>query len=91
MKSSQLRLPGLIDVHVHFRDPGQTHKEDFFTGTAASLAGGYTMVLDMPNNADPIVSRRALKSKIKSAKSKAVSQSNNRWFYYRRSCNEENI
>lgn len=72
MKSSQLRLPGLIDVHVHFRDPGQTHKEDFFTGTAASLAGGYTMVLDMPNNADPIVSRRALKSKIKSAKSKAV-------------------
>ena len=67
-----LRLPGLIDVHVHFRDPGQTHKEDFFTGTSAALAGGYTMVLDMPNNSDPIVSDRLLKSKVKTAKSKIV-------------------
>lgn len=72
IKSGTIRLPGLIDVHVHFRDPGQTHKEDFYTGTSAALAGGYTMVLDMPNNADPIVSDRALKSKVKSAKLKIV-------------------
>ena len=42
-------LPGLIDVHVHLREPGATHKEDFASGTAAALAGGVTMVLAMPN------------------------------------------
>ncbi|MBR6716752.1 MAG: amidohydrolase family protein, partial [Oscillospiraceae bacterium] len=35
-------LPGLFDMHVHFRDPGQTHKEDVHTGSAAALAGGVT-------------------------------------------------
>ena len=35
-------LPGLFDMHVHLRDPGQTHKEDIFTGAAAALAGGVT-------------------------------------------------
>jgi carbamoyl-phosphate synthase/aspartate carbamoyltransferase/dihydroorotase len=44
-----LRLPGLVDVHVHTRDPGQTHKEDWSTATAAALAGGFTTVLAMPN------------------------------------------
>ena len=44
-----MRLPGLIDVHVHLRQPGGEHKEDFNTGTAAALAGGVTMVLCMPN------------------------------------------
>nr|DBA25415.1 TPA: hypothetical protein GDO54_009801 [Pyxicephalus adspersus] len=44
-----IRLPGLIDVHVHLREPGATHKEDFSTGTAAALAGGVTMVCAMPN------------------------------------------
>ena len=34
------RLPGLIDLHVHLREPGQTYKEDFYTGTSAALAGG---------------------------------------------------
>lgn len=47
------RLPGLIDAHVHLRDPGGTHKEDFLTGTQAALAGGVTAVLDMPNNSPP--------------------------------------
>ena len=41
--------PGLVDVHVHFRDPGQTEKEDIFTGTAAAIAGGYTTVVCMAN------------------------------------------
>jgi len=46
---SKIRLPGLIDIHVHLRDPGQTHKEDFLTGTLAALSGGFTTILDMPN------------------------------------------
>lgn len=41
--------PGLVDVHVHFRDPGQTEKEDIHTGTAAAIAGGYTTVVCMAN------------------------------------------
>lgn len=49
-----LRLPGLIDPHVHLREPGATHKEDWDTGTAAALAGGFTMVLAMPNTKPPI-------------------------------------
>jgi dihydroorotase len=49
--SDTITLPGLIDPHVHLRDPGQTDKEDFLTGTSAALAGGFTTVMDMPNNA----------------------------------------
>lgn len=41
--------PGLVDVHVHFRDPGQTEKEDIYTGAAAAEAGGYTTVVCMAN------------------------------------------
>lgn len=41
--------PGLVDIHVHFRDPGQTHKEDIRTGTRAAAAGGFTTVVCMPN------------------------------------------
>ncbi len=46
-------LPGLIDPHVHFRDPGLTHKEDYTTGSLAALMGGVTTVLDMPNVIPP--------------------------------------
>jgi len=70
--SNILQLPGLIDIHVHLRDPGQTHKEDFYTGTAAALAGGVTTVFDMPNNARPIFSKYALFEKEKIAREKAV-------------------
>ena len=41
--------PGFVDAHVHLRDPGQVHKEDIFTGTAAAAAGGFTDVCCMPN------------------------------------------
>ncbi|NWX42508.1 PYR1 protein, partial [Steatornis caripensis] len=49
-----IRLPGLIDVHVHLREPGGTHKEDFASGTAAALAGGITMVCAMPNTSPAV-------------------------------------
>src|SRR5580693_10422179 len=41
--------PGLVDIHVHFREPGQTHKETIGTGTRAAAAGGFTTVVCMPN------------------------------------------
>ncbi|MCR5141341.1 MAG: dihydroorotase [Ruminococcus sp.] len=47
-------VPGLFDMHVHFRDPGLTHKEDILTGAAAAKAGGVTGVLMMPNTKPPI-------------------------------------
>jgi carbamoyl-phosphate synthase / aspartate carbamoyltransferase / dihydroorotase len=59
-----IKLPGLIDTHVHLREPGSTQKEDFETGTKAAIAGGYTLVLDMPNNPDPVVNPEALQQKI---------------------------
>src|SRR3954468_23200181 len=41
--------PGLVDIHVHFREPGQTHKETILTGSQAAAAGGFTSVVCMPN------------------------------------------
>jgi len=52
-----IRLPGLIDPHVHFREPGQTHKEDWESCSSSALAGGVTMVLGMPNTKPPIFDR----------------------------------
>src|ERR1035437_2690870 len=53
--------PGFIDLHVHLREPGQTHKESIATGTAAAAAGGFTSVCAMPNtrpiNDSPAVTR----------------------------------
>lgn len=46
-------MPSLFDMHVHFRDPGLTHKEDILTGCSAALAGGVTGVLAMPNTKPP--------------------------------------
>ena len=45
--------PGLVDGHVHFRDPGQTHKEDIYTGAAAAVKGGFTSVIMMGNTTPP--------------------------------------
>jgi carbamoyl-phosphate synthase/aspartate carbamoyltransferase/dihydroorotase len=53
-------LPGLVDVHVHLRHPGGTHKESIGSGTAAALAGGVTTVLAMPNTRPPVVDRAGL-------------------------------
>ncbi len=65
--SNILKLPGLIDTHVHLREPGGEQKEDFETGTKAAVAGGYTLVLDMPNNPAPVINEDVLKDKIKRA------------------------
>ena len=46
--------PGLVDLHVHFRDPGQTWKEDLVSGSRAAAAGGFTAVVTMPNTDPPI-------------------------------------
>lgn len=59
----KLVFPAGIDVHVHFREPGQTEKEDFFTGTRAAAMGGITFVMDMPNNKPPTMSRHAIDEK----------------------------
>lgn len=67
-----ITLPGLIDPHVHLRDPGQTEKEDFFTGTSAAVAGGFTTIVDMPNNSEPITTIDRLEAKKKNAKEKIV-------------------
>lgn len=71
--SKTITLPGLIDPHVHLRDPGQTHKEDFLSGTSAALAGGYTTVMDMPNNVEPITTLERLETKLASARRQVVS------------------
>ena len=60
--SVYVAMPGLYDMHVHFRDPGQTHKEDLQTGTAAALAGGVTGVLCMPNTTPPMDNAEQVRS-----------------------------
>ena len=72
MGKGLLKLPGMIDAHVHLREPGATHKEDFHTGTAAALAGGVITVLDMPNNTPPVVDRESLEYKKRLAMGKAL-------------------
>lgn len=64
-------IPGLVDVHVHFREPGMTAKEDFASGTDAAAAGGVTTVLDMPNTSPPVVTAADLRAKRELVESKA--------------------
>lgn len=66
-----IKLPGLIDPHVHVREPGQTHKEDWDTVTQAALAGGVTTILAMPNTKPPIFDESTLNLALDAAKQKA--------------------
>lgn len=61
--SSRIILPGFIDPHVHFRDPGMTNKETFDTGTLAAVHAGVTCVLDMPNTKPPVTDVQSLLDK----------------------------
>jgi dihydroorotase len=65
-------MPAMADMHVHLREPGQTHKEDITTGTAAALAGGFTDIACMPNTTPPIDNTRLIKSIIKKAEGSGV-------------------
>jgi dihydroorotase len=64
-------LPGVIDTQVHFREPGNEHKEDLETGTRAAALGGVTAVFEMPNTAPSTTSVDALNDKLKRAKGRA--------------------
>jgi carbamoyl-phosphate synthase/aspartate carbamoyltransferase/dihydroorotase len=66
-----IRLPGLIDPHVHIREPGGTHKEDWDTGTSAALAGGFTTILAMPNTQPPVTDQETMNMALSAAYSKA--------------------
>ena len=65
-------LPGFIDPHIHFRDPGLTQKEDFKTGSLSAANGGFTTVIDMPNTLPKTNTYKALNEKIKIAEEKSV-------------------
>ncbi|WP_395644504.1 dihydroorotase [Terricaulis sp.] len=64
-------LPGVIDTQVHFREPGNEHKEDLETGTRAAALGGVTAVFEMPNTSPPTSTAEALADKLKRAKGRA--------------------
>lgn len=72
MREQLVRLPGLVDVHVHLRQMGASQKEDFITGTKAAAAGGYTMVIDMPNDPVPTITPSRLRDKINTAEEKGI-------------------
>ena len=69
---NKIILPGLIDSHVHFREPGLMHKEDFLTGSKAAAAGGITTFLDMPNTNPPTTTVERLEEKRRLAKKAVV-------------------
>lgn len=64
-------LPGLVDVHVHFREPGMEYKEDFSSGSSAAAVGGVTTVVDMPNTDPPTSTGQMLRQKRKLALEKS--------------------
>jgi len=68
----RLTLPGLIDAHVHLRDEQKAYKEDFISGTTAAVAGGFTTVLDMPNNQPLTNSVETLKNRLEIAKRRTL-------------------
>lgn len=67
-----ITIPGLIDPHTHMREPGDVQKEDWTTGTAAALAGGYTCVLAMPNTKPPLVDAAGMEEAATLARQKAL-------------------
>ena len=70
--SGKIILPGLIDVHVHVREPGQEYKEDWLTASKAALAGGVTSFFDMPNNKKSVVTKELLEEKRQIAQRKSL-------------------
>ncbi len=71
--TGKIIVPGFFDMHVHFREPGQTHKEDILSGALAAAYGGFTGVLCMPNTKPPIDSAEVLDANTARAKGNIVS------------------
>ena len=70
--AGNLLLPGVIDPQVHFREPGNEHKEDLGSGSRAAVRGGVTSFLEMPNTAPPTTTQAALDEKLARAAQKSV-------------------
>lgn len=70
--NGKILVPGLVDAHVHFREPGQEYKEDLRTGSLAAAAGGFTTVIAEPNTTPPIDSPLRLRRLLDHAKKKSV-------------------
>lgn len=70
--SGKVVAPGLVDIHVHFREPGQTHKEDIHTGALAAAAGGFTTVVMMANTTPTISDVETLSEVLDSAAKEAI-------------------
>lgn len=68
----RLLLPGMVDLHVHMREPGLEHKENWRTGSMAAAKGGVTCVFDMPNNIPPANTCERLREKVARAFSKSI-------------------
>ena len=70
--SQIIRFPGMVDMHVHMREPGLTQKEDWLTGTSAAIAGGVVAIVDMPNTIPPTFTSEAIDEKEGIAREKAL-------------------
>ena len=70
--SGKILVPGLVDVHVHFREPGQEYKEDLYTGSLAAAAGGFTTVMAEPNTIPPIDTPNRLRNLLEMASKKSI-------------------
>lgn len=70
--ASAVLLPGMVDIHVHMREPGLEYKEDWRTGSMAAARGGVTCVFDMPNNSPPANTCERLREKLSRASAKSL-------------------
>ena len=77
--NGKLLLPGIIDDQVHFRDPGLTHKGDFYSESRAAVAGGITSVMEMPNTNPQTTTKKQLDEKLRMASEKSFT---NYSFYF---------
>jgi len=70
--NGKLVIPALVDTHVHLREPGYSHKEDFYTGTCAAAAGGYGTVVAQPNTSPPAMDRSSVKGLLELGQAQSV-------------------
>lgn len=83
--TNKIIAPGLIDVHVHFRQPGQSYKENIFSGSRAAAAGGFTTIIAEPNTRPPIDSAKRVEKVINIAKQRSIVN------FYTKACISKNM